>query len=458
MAQPVGQLIFSFLADRPVVVQRQVGQMTSDTGLLPLADFDRRWRLTERMAACIADWRSDPEHSLVEMLRQRLFGILADYEDCNDHDALRDDPVFKLAAGRLPEDEPLASQPTLCRLENHVRAAELAALTELLVATGIERLAEHHGGTPPEQVVLDLDATDDPTHGGQQLTFFHGYYDQHQYLPLLITEPQTKHVLLARLRHGTAHAALGADEDLRLVVERLRQARPDVAIHVRGDSGFGVPWMYAVCEELDLSYTFGMAGNPRLQRQTESLREQAQAEYARTGRKQRLFAVFSYRADSWDRERTVVAKAECHSQGTNRRFVVTSRSVADAEQAERCYDEYVARGESEHRMDELKNGLSLDRLSCHRALANVFRLLLHSFAYNLLAAVRDAEALPAELQRAQPARWRSRVIKVAAVVVQSARRVLIELSGSWPHWELLAAVTRRVTTVPVQGLPAPLPP
>lgn len=452
-AGAVQQLSFPFLADRPVVVQRQAGQMTSDAGLVPLAEFDRRWRLSERLAACLVDSRSAPEHSLLEMLRQRLFGVLADYEDCNDHDALRDDPVFKLVAGRTPADDPLASQPTLSRFENSVRAGQLAALTELLVTTGLERLCDHHGGptggTLPERVVLDLDATDDPTHGAQQLTLFHGYYGQHQYFPLVISEPTTRHVFLARLRHGTAHAALGADDDLRLVVEQLRRRRGDVAVHARGDSGFGVPWMYAVCEELGVSYTFGLAGNARLQRWAEPLLERAQAEYAGTGQKQRLFATCSYQADSWDRERTVIAKAECHAAGTNLRFVVTSEAISTVEEAEACYDAYIERGESEQRLDELKNGLSAGRLSCHRVLANVFRLLLHSFAYNLLAAVRDSEATPAELRRAQPAKWRSRLIKVAAVVVQSTRRVKLELSGCWPYWDVLAALSQRVLAAPI---------
>jgi hypothetical protein len=453
-AVPVQQ--FPFLADRPVVVQRQPGEMTSDAGLLPLAEFDRRWRLTERIAGCLVDARSDPEHSLLEMLRQRLFGILADYEDCNDHDALRLDPVFKLVAGRSVDDDPLASQPTLSRFENSVRARQLAALFDLLVATGVERLSGHHSGTLPERVVLDLDATDDPTHGAQQLTLFHGYYGQYQYFPLVISEPTTKHVFLARLRHGTAHSALGADEDLRLVVEALRRRRQDVMVHARGDSGFGVPWMYAVCEELGVSYTFGLAGNPRLQSLAEPLLAEAQAKYACTGQKQRLFATWSYQAHSWERERTVIAKAECHSQGTNLRFVVTSERVTSAAEAEGCYDAYIERGESEQRMDELKNGLSAGRLSCHRLLANVFRLLLHSFAYNLLAAVRDSEATPVELRRAQPAKWRSRLIKVAAVVMQSTRRVTVSLSGCWPHWDLLTAVTQRVLAmplVPVAALP-----
>src|SRR5919106_700749 len=190
VAQGVLQLGFDFLPQAELVVQRHEGQITGDAGLIPVRQFDQRWRYTERMAACLAgcDARSDPQHTAEQMLRQRLYGILADYEDCNDHDDLRDDPVFKLVAGRLPDDAPLASQPTLCRFENALLIPALQKLADFLIATGVERLKEKHGGTLPESVTLDLDATDDPTHGRQQLSLFHGYYDQHQYFPLVISE------------------------------------------------------------------------------------------------------------------------------------------------------------------------------------------------------------------------------------------------------------------------------
>ena len=451
VAQADLQLGFDFLPQTDLVVQRHEGQLTSDAGLLPVRQFDERWDYTRRMAQCLegCDARTDPQHTLEQMLRQRLYGILADYEDCNDHDDLRDDPVFKLVAGRLPGDAPLASQPTLCRFENALLIPALHKLVDFTIATGVERLKEKHGGgggeasrTLPDEVVLDLDATDDPAHGRQQLSLFHGYYDQHQYFPLVISEPTTRHVFLAWLRPGAVHAALGADDDLVRVVNALRAARPDVKIHVRGDAAFGVPWMYQVCEKSGLSYTFGFSANPRLKKLAQPLLDEAVRRYEQAGQKQRLFMTFSYRADSWDRDRTVVAKAECHAAGTNLRFVVTSEPTPDGQAGQR-YDDYVRRGESEHRMDELKNGLRAGRLSCHRFLPNFWRLLLHAAAYNLLNALRDHEDVPQELRVAQPQTWRTRVIKAAAVVVQTTRRVVLRLAARWPHWDNYLAVARR---------------
>jgi len=334
----VEQQTFDFLPHLPVVVQRSEGQLSSDAGLLPLRQFDQRWNYTARMVQCLDDplrqaqGRPKPsrDHSLLSMLRQRMFGILAGYEDCNDHDTLRDDPVFKLIAGRLPEDEALASQPTLSRFENLATPAVLQKLIDFNIATGIERLKLKHGGALPASITLDLDATDDPTHGHQQLTLFHGYFGQYQYFPLIISEPTTKHVFVSWLRPGTVHASLGAEDDLMRVVDALRKQRPDIAIHVRGDAGFGLPKMYEICEENDLTYTFGFSTNPRLRKLTEGLMQQAVEQHERTKQKARLFECFRYQCDSWDHSRPVVAKAECHQGGSNLRFVVTNRSGVES--------------------------------------------------------------------------------------------------------------------------------
>lgn len=438
------QLSFDFLPDLPVVVQQHQGQLSSDAGLLPIRQFDQRWRYTQRLAACLRDPKPDRIHTLISMLRQRLFGILAGYEDCNDHDTLRDDPVFKLVAGRLPDEDALASQPTLSRFENLPTPAVLQDLIDFTIATGIERLKQKHGGALPAAITLDLDATDDPTHGHQQLTLFHGYFGQYQYFPLIISEPTTRHVFLAWLRPGTVHASLGADDDLMRVVNALRKERPDIQIHVRADAGFGLPRMYEVCEQNGLTYTFGFSTNPRLKKLTEGLMARAVEQYDQTRQKQRLFDCFSYQCDGWPFSRTVTAKAECHDGGTNLRFVVTNLpGVTTPADGEREYDGYVQRGESEQRMDELKNGLHMDRLSCHRFMANFFRLLLHTAAFNLLNAVRDDPALPPVLRVGQPCTWRTHVIKVAAEVLQTTRRIVVRLAAQWPWWPTYQAVGRR---------------
>jgi len=449
-SQDAPQLSFDFLPHLPVVVQRSHGQLSSDAGLLPLRQFDQRWNYTARMADCLHDPKPGRDQSLPSMLRQRLFGILAGYEDCNDHDTLRNDPVFKLIAGRLPEEKALASQPTLSRFENLATPAVLQKLIDFLIDTGIERLKQKHGGHLPASITLDLDATDDPTHGHQQLTLFHGYFGQYQYFPLILSEPTTKHVLVAWLRPGTVHAALGADDDLMRVVNALRKARPDVAIHLRGDAGFGVPWMYKICEENGLTYTFGFSSNDRLKRLTEGLMDRAVGRYAQTQQKQRLFECFEYQADTWDHPRKVITKAECHEQGTNLRFVITNLPAMPSPSdwpsdpvAQLVYDDYIQRGESEQRMDELKNGLHMDRLSCHRFMANFFRLLLHTAAMNLLNAARDDQDVPEVLRVAQPCTWRTHVIKVAAVIIQSTRRILVKLAAHWPWWPLYQTAARR---------------
>lgn len=442
------QLSFDFIPSHDLVLRPVAGALTSDAGLLAFRQFDERAGWTARFAACLSDARDDPTHSLLSMIRQRVYGVIAGYEDCNDHDRLRDDPIFKLIAGKLPNDDPLASQPTLSRLENSISTAALFKLIDLTVQTGVERVKARHGGRLPPRVTIDMDPTDDPTHGQQQLSLFHGYYDQHQYYPMIVSEPTTKHVFIAWLRHGTASAALGADDDMARIAAAFQRVNPATRLHVRGDANVGNPAMYDRCEHDGHTYTFGFGTNPKLKEWALPLEERAAQEFARTHEKQRVFAFLNYQTKSWDKPRMIVAKAECGREGANLRFVVTNLPVCNDEQARQVYDDYVQRGESEQRMDELKNGLAAGRLSCHRFRANFLRLLMHTLAFNLLNALRDHEAVPAELRKARPQTWRSRIIKVAAVVTQTTRRVVIDLSSAWPFWELLERIGRRALHAP----------
>jgi hypothetical protein len=400
---PVPLLSLNFLPSRPIEIEVSAAPLTSDAGLIPIRQFDDQIRLTEQFAAALHDSR-DPtltRLSLLSMVRQRIYGILADYEDQNDHDTLRSDPVFKLLADRLPDDPDLASQPTLSRFENAVSIPDLWRLRDVLVDLFIQSF-----DTPPHHLTLDIDAFDDPAHGQQQLIMFHGYYEQYQYLPIVITCAENDLVLLVGLRHGTCHASLGADNDLRYLMGRLRAAWPDVHVHVRGDSGLGVPLMYDVCRELRLSYTFGIGMNSKLRALSEAVLEEAVAAYERTGQPQRSFLSLDYQAESWPAAQPVVIKVEAHAQGTNRRAVVTNRAGC-AVLPQAVYDEYAMRGESENRNKELKSELAADRLSDHRFLANFFRLYLHTAALNLLVRLRhavvhapptsDELGLPAEL-------------------------------------------------------------
>lgn len=474
--QPAWQQHLDFFA-LPLVVEPSRAALTSDAGLLPLRQFDERLGLTRAFAAVLDDPR-DPaltEHTFLEMVRCRVYGILAAYEDQNDHDTLRHDPVFKLVAGRPPDGDDLASQPTLSRFENAISIASLKRLRDVFLDQFIAAFPQ-----PPRRLTLDLDAVDDPAHGHQQLTFWHGFYDQNQYLPLVITCADNDQFVMLSLRPGNVHAALGAADDLAYLVRRLRQAWPDVELLIRGDAGFGVPWMYDACESRELRYTFGLAANKVLQRRSEPLLAEAVRRFEQTGAPQRLFDSFWYQAKSWPLPRWVIVKAEANAQGTNRRFVVSNRPGARL-LGEAAYDDYAGRGESENRNKEFKCGLAMDRLSDHRFLANYFRLYLHAAAMNLLTRLRQqvadlpppapaalpAEALAGEERRrhfrlrrqrdplgeGQPCTWRTLLIKVAAEVIRSTRRVVVRLSGSWPHLDHFRRVCARLA----HAAPLPLP-
>jgi hypothetical protein len=457
---------------KPIHIEVSPHPLTSDAGLLLLRQFDHRSGLTDGFAAALHDPR-DPlriEHSFTDMVRMRIFGILAGYEDQNDHDTLRTDALFKLLADRSPDGNSLASQPTLSRFENLIDIASLKRLRDVFIDQFLASFAE-----PPVTLTFDLDAVDDETHGNQQLTLFHGYYEQYQYLPLVISCAQTDDIVMLSLRHGTASACLGADDDLEYLVTRVRAQWPNVRVRVRGDCGFGVPMMHELCERLDVIFTFGQSANGVLQRETEALLEEAVRRWDETGEPQRLFTGFWYQAQSWSEPRWVIAKCEAHAQGTNRRFVTTNRP-ARLPYLEAAYDEYAMRGESENRNKELKCGMAMDRLSDHRFLANFFRLYLHAAALNLLARLRREVAAPltsptsevpaaalAEparkryqnarrrrdpLGEGQPTTWRLLVIKVAASVVESCRRIVVRLSGSWPHRAWWERVLRHVVSRP----------
>lgn len=463
--QTAWQATFDFW-DKLVVVEPSRAELSSDGGLLPLRQFDEQIGLTRQFAATLHDARAAglTEHTFPEMVRSRIYGVLADYEDQNDHDALRYDPIFKLLADRSPDDGPLASQPTLSRFENAINIPSLKRLRDLFIEQFISSFA-----VPPKHLTFDLDAVDDPAHGEQQLVLFHGYFDQYQYFPSFITCADNDQTVVLSLRPGAVHAALGADDDLEHLVRRLRQAWPGVHIHVRGDAGYGMPWMYHVCERLLVDYTFGIAANNVLKKASESLLEQAQANFAATGQPQRLFDAFWYQAGSWSTPRWVIVKAEANAQGTNRRFIVSNRPGARI-LPQAAYDDYAGRGEAENRNKELKCDLKIDRTSDHRFLANFFRLYLHAAAHNLLVRLRRAfaapppppvstsldpapsEPLPTEaldgrarrryfnrrrqadpLGEGQPCTWRSLLIKVAAEVIVSTRRIVVRLSASWPY-------------------------
>jgi hypothetical protein len=405
--------------------------------MLLLRQADKRLGLLDALDRCIPDPR-DPDsitHPQRALLAQRILAIAAGYEDLNDHQHLRHDPLWQVLAEYQPDpQQPLASAPTLCRLENRVSHAALVRMAAVLVE---QFIASHR--TPPECLVLDFDATDDPVHGHQEGRFFHGYYDGYCFLPLYVFCGEQ--LLVAYLRPANRDASRHSRAILKLLVQRFRQVWPDVKIILRGDSGFCRWRLMRWCDHNGIGYILGLARNRRLEALLEPWRHEAAARWQRCQQPQRLFAPLHYAADSWDRPRRVLAKAEHNAQGDNPRFVVTNLPG----EPQSLYDEvYCARGEMENRIKEQQLMLFADRTSCHRFVANQFRLLLSAAAYVLVEAVRRLALAGTELARAQVSTIRLRLLKVAGLVQVSVRRVYVCLASGFPLPGLFAVVLQRL--------------
>lgn len=422
------------------------GRLTSDGGLPWLAEAERALGICASFAELIPDWRrKGARHSIEALIRQRVFQIACGYEDQNDADTLRSDPLLKLVCGRLPDtDADLASQPTFSRLEN---AVDWRTCYRLAVALVEIYLQERERQGRPTHILLDLDTTDDPTYGKQEATAYHGYYREHMYHPLLIFDGETNQLITAVLRPGNAHASRGVAAILRRLVRRLRGRWPGVTVEIRADSGFAVRKLYALCEREGIGYTIGLIPNSRLEREAASLMEEARRQSAEQGgAKVRLAGEAPYQAGSWPRQRRVVYKAETLEKGPNTRFVVTTRT----DEPMALYNWYVDRGEPELWIKDLKNACFADRLSCHRFLANQFRLLLHGVAYWLLDTLRRW-LMAAGVPRLQLDTLRLRLLKIGGRVRQLATVVRLHLAVSHPGeplWALLATSTGRLVNNP----------
>jgi len=430
--------LFSSLKSQKVVADFDGGRLTSDAGCLLLREADRELGLIRRLADCIADPRNPlmTVHDQRTMLAQRIFGIALGYEDLNDHDTLRDDPLFSVLADKAPDpDEPLASSPTLCRFENRVDRKALVRMSEVFVETFI---ASHKD--PPKELILDFDATDDLVHGAQEQRFFHGYYDNYCFLPLYVFCGDQ--LLAAYLRPSDIDGSKHTRAILKLLVQRFREAWPDVKIIVRGDSGFCRWRLMRWCDNNSVFYVFGLAKNKVLQRQAKPFMEQAEAAFKRTGNKQRQFHEIRYGAKTWDRKRRVIVKAEYLDKGENTRYVVTN--LPEPSPAEIYDGIYIARGDMENRIKEQQLGLFADRTSCHKFVANQFRVLLASAAYVLIEHIRRTALKGTELAKAQVSTIRLKLFKIAARVITSVRRVVFHLSSSCPYQPLFRQVVERL--------------
>jgi DDE family transposase len=430
------------------------GRIVSDAGLLAVRALEKPLRVIADLAQRLPDPRSPKyiEHSAEALLTQAVYQILAGYPDCNDAQQLRDDPLFQILADVSPDaDNPLASGSTLARFQYAYtrRQAEMPlherpVLQEIRAAqTGRIKILNDYlidlfirtRRTPPEEIILDVDASDDPVHGHQTLSGYHGYYRQHQYLPLFVYDGASGFPLAAWLRPGAIHASLGAVDILDAIVRRVRAAWPEVRLKVRSDNGLAVPALYDYCEANNLSYALGYASNPVLQRATEQALADVELYHHFYGQRepvvQRFESLTAYQADSWPQPRRIVAKIEVTPKGSQRRFVVTN---LEQEAAVVYRDFYVQRGKvPEQPIGEMKNGLRAERLSACGFCANAFRLLVHTLAYAIVVLFREAASSVPEVATASVNTLRQRLWKVGAVVVTGVRRITFHFSQTWPY-------------------------
>jgi len=424
-------LQFSTLSRKNILADFEGGLLRSDGGALLLREVNRRTGLIDTLAECITDPREPAKikHDVKTMLAQRIYGIALAYEDGNDYQTLRNDPMMQILAEAAPDpDDPLASPSTLCRFENGVRRESLARMSGVIVDQFIASYAQ-----PPKEIILDFDATEDAVHGQQEGRFFHGYYDCYCFLPLYVFCGDR--LLCAYLRPSKIDGAKHARGILKLLVQRIRAVWPSVRIIFRGDSGFCRWKTLKYCDKNDIGYVVGIAKNATLKRHAKPLMDTAKKAFDATGEKQRSFHEFEYGAQTWDRKRRIILKAEHLPKGANARFVVTNldRNACD------IYDGlYTQRGDMENRIKEQQLYLFADRTSCSRFVANQFRLLLASAAYLLIEHLRREGLKGTELARAQVSTIRLKLFKIAARVVVTVRRVVLHLSSGYPYQALLA--------------------
>jgi len=431
------KLTFSSLSRKKILADFNGGHLTSDGGALLLREVDQRSGLIDALAGCVTDPR-DPakiRHDLKTMLAQRVHGIALGYEDGNDHQTLRHDPIMQMLADVAPDpDDPLASPSTLCRFENKIDRKSLARMSAVFVDQFIASF-----GQPPKEIILDFDATDDVVHGQQEGRFFHGYYDHYCFLPLYVFCGDQ--LLCAYLRPSKIDGAKHARGILKLLVRRIRESWPTVRIIFRADSGFCRWKTLKYCDKNDVGYVVGLAKNKVLTRTAKPFMAVAEQAFDQTGAKQRHFHEWAYGAKTWDRKRRVILKAEHLSKGSNARFVVTNLDHPP----DTIYDGiYTQRGDMENRIKEQQLDLFADRTSCHGFLANQFRLLLASAAYVLIERLRREGLKDTDLARAQVGTIRLRLLRVAARVVVTVRRVVLHLSSSYPYQALLSRVVARL--------------
>jgi len=459
---------FQGLGRRRVEAAFDGGHISSDGGALLLREADARFGVTELLAGCFTDYRNPErvEHSLLELLRQRVYGIALGYEDLNDHDDLMRDPLLALALGkddvegqerRREQDrgKALASSSTLNRLELTPDSASEEDRYKKVVyhpdkmQDALVDIFLNSFKTAPKELTLDFDATDDPVHGKQEGRFYHAYYHCYCYLPLYVTCGD--HLLAAELRTSDRDGADGSTQLLAYLTKRIRQRFPKVRIVVRADSGFTRDGFMAWCEENGVQYVLGLAKNQRLRKRILRQQHEALCEHQRSGQAARVFTEFRYRTrDSWSRERRVIAKAEHLAKGANPRFVVTNLHGHQVQSRELYEQIYCARGDMENRIKEQQMDLFADRTSTETLRANQLRLWFSSFAYVLMSAVRRNALKGTRMAKATCGTIRLKLLKVGAQVKVSCRRFLVHLASACPYQDVFHQAWRSLQALPLR--------
>jgi hypothetical protein len=421
-------LLFKDISGKKIKVDFDGGEVSSDAGLLFLRETEAKHGIIRRMANVLRDRRHQSyiTHDLLELFSQRVFQIASGYEDANDCDDLRKDPIIKIACAKLPlSDEELGSQPTMCRFENAPSRTDLYRLGEALVDLFIDSYKKAPGG-----IILDFDDTDDETHGHQQLRLFNAFHDMYCYMPLHIYEGKSGKLVAAILRPGKRPSGREIVSILKRMVKKIRSAWPDVGIMIRGDSHYGAPEVYDFCEQEDLKYVFGLTPQNSMWKEAEQLIEEAEKLHTLHKEPVKLFGEFEYQAKSWSKPLRVIYKAEHNHRGPKTRFLVTN-----LEYSRRRFiyqTAYSGRGNMELYIKEHKNHLFSDRTSCTSFEANQFRLFLHSMAYVLMHTFRELHLRGTEFAKAQFNTIRLKLIKIGARVRQLSTKVKIHLPSSFP--------------------------
>ncbi len=430
---------FKGISGKRVTADFSGGEVTSDAGVLVLREIAEQTGFIDRLAEAITDTRhqSYVRHEGKDLVTQRIVQIACGYEDADDSDDLRSDPGFKAACDRLPSDDDLASQPTMSRFENALTTKDLYRICGVMID---QFIASYE--TAPKAIILDIDDTDDPTHGAQQLSLFNAYYDEYCYQPLFIFEGTSGKLITSILRPGRRPSGKETRAIIKRVVRRIREAWPKVGILIRGDSHFATPELYSWCDAHDVHYILGLTSNSALKTHADAALREARRNYETSGEKARVFRQVRYQAGSWHRELRVIVMAEVSDRGDNIRFTVTS---LESSQPSFLYETaYCGRGQMENFIKDHKAALKSGRTSCHNFLANFSRLMLHSAAYIILHTLREKALAGTEFATAQFDTIQLRLLKIGAEVREMKTKLHFILPSSFPLKEVFATMYTKV--------------